>query len=115
MPSTTRLVEVPIKVSVPPSTAMIDSGMSSFLALTPVTSASFIMMGMSTTTTGVLFRKAEAKSAPTRTSTIASRGCFSARFMIASATRWITPVRMSAPDNTNIAPMTIGAELEKTE
>src|SRR3546814_6526433 len=64
MPSTTRLVDVPIRVSVPPSTAAIDSGISSFFALTPVTSESFIMIGINTTTTGVLLRKAEATSAP---------------------------------------------------
>ena len=73
------------------------------------------MIGISSTTTGVLLRKADSTAAPSATSARASRGCIFARAMMRSATRLITPVRISDPDSTNIAPTVSGALLEKTE
>ncbi len=45
-PTTTRLVEVPMDVHVPPSTAAYDSGMSSFLGGTPQRRLQEIRMGI---------------------------------------------------------------------
>ena len=115
MPATMRLVDVPMSVMQPPRTATMLRGIISFLSGTPVTCDNLKMIGISTTTTGVLLRKAEASVAPSMTSTIARRGCFSARFMTKSAARLMVPVRMSAPASTNIAPMVSGALFEKTE
>jgi hypothetical protein len=53
------LVEVPMSVMVPPSTAAYDSGMSNFFAGTPERLLQDSRMGMSSDTTGVLFRKAD--------------------------------------------------------
>ncbi len=76
--------------------------------------ASRTTTGISTRTTGVLFMKAEAATAARRKIATASKGrsCARAITMLASASS--TPVRTSAPETTNIAPMVIGAELAKT-
>jgi len=58
-PETTRLVEVPMRVQVPPRTVAKERGMSSFLAGTLQRRDQDRRMGMSRATIGVLFRKAE--------------------------------------------------------
>jgi hypothetical protein len=57
-PETTRLVEVPMTVQVPPSTVAKDRGMSSFLAGTLQRRDHDSRMGISSATMGVLFKKA---------------------------------------------------------
>ena len=61
MPCTTRLVEVPIKVQIPPKMVTYDRGIRNFVAGSLTESAHRLMMGAKITTTGVLFRKAEMK------------------------------------------------------
>jgi hypothetical protein len=58
--STSRLVDVPISVVVPPRTQTYDKGISNFLGLTLIAWARRMMIGIMTTTTGVLFMNAEA-------------------------------------------------------
>ena len=59
MPWTTRLVDVPMSVHMPPRMAAYDSGMRNLRTARPVLRAHCLMIGMKTTTTGVLFRKAD--------------------------------------------------------
>ena len=58
-PATTRLVDVPISVAMPPSSAANDSGISSLLTDTWRRSAHELICGMSIATIGVLLRNAD--------------------------------------------------------
>ena len=58
-PATTRLVDVPISVAMPPSSAANDSGISSLLTDTCRRSAHDEICGISIATIGVLFRNAD--------------------------------------------------------
>ena len=59
IPSTTRFVDVPISVHVPPRMDAKDSGMKSCALCTPILCAHFCNIGIMIATTGVLFRNAE--------------------------------------------------------
>ena len=76
--------------------------------------ASRLTTGIITSTTGVLFMKAEAAMVPRPISARASLGLRRVRRMIQPDTSSSVPVRNRAPDSTNIAAMVIGAGLENT-
>ena len=59
IPCTTRLVEVPMSVHIPPTMVAYESGMSNLVAGCFIFSAQRLSMGAKITTTGVLLRKAE--------------------------------------------------------
>ena len=61
MPCTTRLVDVPINVHIPPRMVAYDKGISSFVAGTFIRSAQRFTIGAKMTTIGVLLRNAEVK------------------------------------------------------
>lgn len=61
MPCTTRLVDVPINVHIPPRMVAYDNGISSFVAGTFMRSAQRFTIGAKITTIGVLLRNAEVK------------------------------------------------------
>ena len=65
-------------------------------------------------TTGVLFTSAEAKKVPPRSSVIERLGVRSARRVAILASASMTPVRTSAAERTNIAPIVTGAGLPNT-
>ena len=113
-PSTSRLVEVPISVHVPPRIAAYDKGIRSCVGAMPILRASRTAIGMSTTTTGVLFIKAEAAMVPmkNRRSTVLGRSLALEVSQVAAASS--VPVRTKAPDRTNMAAMVMGALFEKT-
>ncbi len=107
---------MPISVVVPPKIAAKESGISSFDGATPIVRASWITTGISTTTIGVLFMRADRIITPSIMASIATTG--DARLASRETSRpaaSITPVRSSAADNTNMAAIVIGAEFEKTE
>ena len=56
---TTRLVEVPIRVQIPPRIVTYERGIRKYVAGSLTELAHRLMMGAKITTTGVLFRKAE--------------------------------------------------------
>ena len=70
--------------------------------------------GINTSTTGVLFMKAEAAMVAKMNNPMAITGRACALSMTMPASASSTPVRTSAPETTNIAAIVIGAELEKT-
>ena len=81
---------------------------------TPIECANCTAMGISTTTTGVLFMKADASTVNPAIAASTRTGCFApcreiSRVMLASA-----PVRTSPPDRMNIAAIVQGAGLENT-
>ena len=88
--------------------------MSRRVAATPIALASRFTIGIMTSTTGVLFMKAEAAIVPSAISATARRGLRRVRRMIQPEISSNVPVRSKAPDSTNIAAMVIGAGLEKT-
>lgn len=59
IPWTTRFVDVPISVHIPPNMAAYDSGMSSFFAEMPTLRHHTLTCGINITTMGVLFRNAD--------------------------------------------------------
>ena len=61
IPSTTRLVEVPISVHIPPSIVAYEIGIKNLVAEIQTDSAQRLIIGAKITTTGVLLRKAETK------------------------------------------------------
>ena len=61
-PCTTRFVEVPIRVHIPPKIAAYESGIRNFLRGRPTRLAHALICGMKITTIGVLFRKADAEA-----------------------------------------------------
>ena len=61
IPSTTRLVEVPISVHIPPSMVAYERGIKNLVAGMRTDSAQRFIIGAKITTTGVLLRKAETK------------------------------------------------------
>ena len=71
-------------------------------------------IGIRISTTGVLFMKADAATVPIRRAATTRAGWFVALVVSLLARFSSTPVRTSAPDNTNIAAMVMGAEFEKT-
>ena len=62
MPCTTRFVEVPIKVHIPPNIVTYERGIKNFVAGSLTASAHRLMIGAKITTTGVLFRNADTKA-----------------------------------------------------
>ena len=58
---TTRLVEVPISVHIPPSMVAYERGIKNLVAGMRTDSAQRLIIGAKITTTGVLLRKAETK------------------------------------------------------
>lgn len=62
MPCTTRFVEVPIKVHIPPNIVTYERGIKNFVAGSFTASAHRLMIGAKITTTGVLFRNADTKA-----------------------------------------------------
>ena len=67
IPSTTRFVEVPINVQIPPRIVAYERGIRNFAGGSFIRLAQFLMIGAKITTTGVLFRKAEMKAMTGRT------------------------------------------------
>ena len=61
MPCTTRLVEVPIKVQIPPKIVTYERGIRNLVAGNFTDSAQRFIIGANMTTTGVLLRKADIK------------------------------------------------------
>ena len=59
IPWTTRLVDVPIRVHMPPRMAAYDMGMRNFFTGSPAFAAHSLTIGMKITTIGVLFRNAD--------------------------------------------------------
>lgn len=59
LPATTRFVDVPIRVMVPPRMDANDSGMKRWPGARPAFLLQLVMMGISTKTTGELFMNAE--------------------------------------------------------
>ena len=72
-PETTRLVDVPISVTVPPRMAANDSGMRYREGESPLRSAQLVTCGTSIATIGVLLRKAEAPAVGTSSRASARR------------------------------------------
>ena len=62
MPCTTKLVDVPIRVQIPPKMVTYERGIRNFVAGSLTDSAQRLMIGAKITTTGVLLRKAETKA-----------------------------------------------------
>ena len=62
IPCTSKLVEVPIKVHIPPNIVAKDNGIKNLVAGNFTTSAQRLITGAKMTTTGVLFKKAEIKA-----------------------------------------------------
>ena len=62
MPWTTRLVDVPMSVHIPPRIVTYDRGIRNFVAGSLARSAHRLIIGAKITTTGVLLRKAETKA-----------------------------------------------------
>ena len=113
-PSTSRFVEVPIIVIIPPSTVWYDSGISSFDGASPIECASCTVTGIITATSGVLLVKAEATAMKSPTSVRTSTLFCAARRETIRAKLLISPVRTSPPDTMNIAAIVQGAGFEKT-
>ena len=61
-PSTNTLVDVPIKVHIPPKIEAYDSGISNLLAEKPASFAVLRIMGMKRATIGVLLMNAETRA-----------------------------------------------------
>ena len=61
IPSTTKLVEVPISVHIPPNMVAYEIGIKNLVAGIQTDSAHRLTIGAKITTTGVLFKKAETK------------------------------------------------------
>src|SRR5699024_12311427 len=59
MPWTTRFVDVPSKVIVPPKIVAYDDGIKNLKGEMPCSSHQFLMIGVKVTTIGVLFRDAD--------------------------------------------------------
>jgi hypothetical protein len=110
-----RLVEVPMRVSVPPNIEAYESGISSFDGEVPPLRATSEMTGTSSATTGVLFTRPEV--GPARP--IVARSCLSSLLPTAAATRvptsCTTPVRRTPSLRMSIARTAMVASFEKPE
>ena len=62
IPCTTKLVDVPIKVQIPPNIVTYERGIKNLIAGKWTVRAHRLMIGAKITTTGVLFKKAEIKA-----------------------------------------------------
>jgi len=113
-PSTRRLVEVPIKVQIPPNIETYESGISNLEEEVPSSLATCITIGIIITTTGVLFMNAEANTTRQASNPIVNPGCFFPPLRIINVTEDNAPVRTNAPDRMNIAKIVHGAGFEKT-
>lgn len=106
------LVEVPISVTVPPRITTKESGIRSREGSTSTCRESPKATGISTITTGVLLRKAEASAAARKNTTSAQRGLRAESRPNSSTSISSAPVRTSAALRTNISPIVAGAGFE---
>ena len=114
-PCTTRLVEVPIRVTVPPRIETNESGMRYLDAGSSAWSASAMKTGMNTITTAVVMRKGE-RNAQTRQSTsrrvyLPPRGAVRAHAPMADT----RPVLRSPSPSTSIEPTVTVARLDRPD
>ena len=108
-PSTSRLVEVPIRVIMPPMTVKKLSGINSFEAGILAFLATWMTIGIITATTGVLFMIADAMQTKVNSSAMVSKGRVSAR-AATMRDRWSSaPVRSRPPMMMNMKAMVQGA------
>ena len=111
-PSTSRFVDVPIRVQTPPMIATYDKGISSFDGRAPIVAASWVAMGIRIRTTGVLFMNADASKVNTARPAKVVTGFVAADLVSACVAASSAPVRTSAPEMMNIAAIAMGAKLE---
>ena len=113
MPATKILVDVPMRVQVPPKMVANDNGINSLDGLIPALREICMTTGMKTATTGVLLTKAEMTATSSIISAMPARYRFLKMEDNLLATNWRAPVRNSASLSTNIKATVMVALLEK--
>ena len=103
-----------MSVQSPPKMEANESGMSSFDGFNPRDAASEIMMGMKTTTTGVLLMKAESTATIGSITMRSDQSLFPTARLSRCAMVSITPVRSSAALRMNMQATVMAASLLKT-
>ena len=98
-PETTRLVDVPIRVIIPPKMAANESGMRYFDGERPVRSAQLVTWGTSIATIGVLFKKADAAAVGVSSRASVQRW-FSLAPSVVATNGWSARVFWTARDRT---------------